>query len=193
MTLIVVGVDGSPESKEALRWAIEEAQLRQATLRAVHAWTYPAMFAGAYVPPEMVDANRLSQDAREALDAAVAEVAGDDPHAYIERVVEHGPPAHVLVEAARDASLLVVGSRGHGGFTGLLLRLGQPAVRSSRALRRRHRARAGRADGRIEPIESLRRRHPFGLSSSPHHDSASCRMRSGEARATIAAANQGGE
>lgn len=121
MTLIVVGVDGSPESKEALRWAIEEAQLRQATLRAVHAWTYPAMFAGAYVPPEMVDANRLSQDAREALDAAVAEVAGDDPHAYIERVVEHGPPAQVLVEAARDAALLVVGSRGHGGFTGLLL------------------------------------------------------------------------
>jgi nucleotide-binding universal stress UspA family protein len=121
MSVIVVGVDGSAESKAALRWAIEEARLRQATLRAVHAWMYPTMFAGAYIPPEMVDAKRLTEDAHEALDAAVAEVAGEDPSAYIERVVEHGPPAHVLVGAARDADLLVVGSRGHGGFSGLLL------------------------------------------------------------------------
>lgn len=121
MSLIVVGVDGSKESKEALRWAIEEAQLRQSTLRAVAAWTYPTMFVGAYVPPELVDADLLSSAARTTLDATIAEVAGDDPHAYIERVVEQGSPAEVLVDAARDADLLVVGSRGHGGFTGLLL------------------------------------------------------------------------
>ena len=121
MAVIVVGVDGSRESKEALRWAIEEAQLRQATLRAVHAWTYPVIFGGVYVPPEVVDGNRLSGEAQEALDAVIAEVAGENPHDYIERVVAEGPAAQVLVEAARDADLLVVGSRGHGGFAGLLL------------------------------------------------------------------------
>ena len=121
MAQIVVGVDGSDESKEALRWAIEEARLRKATVRAVHAWTYPVIFGGAYVPPEVLDGDRLSREAREALDAVVADVAGEDPDAYIEHVVVEGPAAQVLVDAARDADLLVVGSRGHGGFAGLLL------------------------------------------------------------------------
>jgi nucleotide-binding universal stress UspA family protein len=121
MSLIVVGVDGSDESKEALRWAIHEAHLRQATVRAVHVWTYPLIFAGEYVPADMIDANALREAAKKALDETVAEVAGDTPDAYIERVVEHGAVAHVLVEAAKEADLLVVGSRGHGGFTGALL------------------------------------------------------------------------
>ena len=121
MAVIVVGVDGSKESKEALRWAIEEAQVRQATLRAVHAWTYPVIFGGAYVPPQVVDANRLSGEAQDALDAFIAEVAEDNPHADIERVVAEGPAGQVLIEAAKEADLLVVGSRGHGGFAGLLL------------------------------------------------------------------------
>ena len=121
MSVIVVGVDGSPESKEALRWAIDEAHLRQATVRAIYVWTYPLIFAGEYVPPDMIDANALREAAKKALDEAVAEVGGDTPEAYIERIVEHGAVAHVLVEAAKDADLLVVGSRGHGGFTGTLL------------------------------------------------------------------------
>jgi len=121
MAVIVVGVDGSPESKEALRWAIDEAELRRATVRAVHAWTYPVFFGEAYVPSEAVDAESLAAEARDALDAVVAEVAGEDPRAYIEHVVAEGPAARVLVETAHDAELLVVGSRGHGGFSGLLL------------------------------------------------------------------------
>jgi len=121
MSLIVVGVDGSDESKEALRWAIDEAHLRKATVRAIHVWTYPLIFAGEFVPPDMVDAHSLRDAAQKALDETVAEVAGDNPDAYIERVVEHGSVAHVLVDAAKEASLLVVGSRGHGGFTGSLL------------------------------------------------------------------------
>ena len=121
MSVIVVGVDGSEESKEALRFAIHEAQLRKATLRAIHVWTYPVIFAGEFVPPDLVDANALRESAQKALDETVAEVAGDNPDAYIERVVEHGSVAHVLVEAAKEADLLVVGSRGHGGFTGSLL------------------------------------------------------------------------
>jgi nucleotide-binding universal stress UspA family protein len=121
MSLIVVGVDGSEESKEALRWAIDEAHLRKATVRAIHVWTYPLIFAGEFVPPDMVDANSLRDAAQKALDETVAEVAGDNPDAYIERIVEHGSVAHVLVDAAKEANLLVVGSRGHGGFTGSLL------------------------------------------------------------------------
>jgi nucleotide-binding universal stress UspA family protein len=121
MGLIVVGVDGSEESKEALRWAIREAELRQATLRAVHAWSYPALFTGGFVPPDGLDWNLLRRDAEDALHAAVTEVAGDHPHAFIERVVVDGTPGRALVEAAKEADLLVVGSRGHGGFTGLLL------------------------------------------------------------------------
>ena len=121
MSLIVVGVDGSEESKEALRWAIDEGHLRQATVRAVYVWTYPVIFTGELVPPSLVDANALRDAAQKALDDTVAEVAGDTPDAYIERVVEHGSVAHVLVDAAQEANLLVVGSRGHGGFTGSLL------------------------------------------------------------------------
>jgi len=121
MSVIVVGVDGSSESKDALRWAIAEAHLRRATVRAIHVWTYPLIFAGEYVPSDMIDANALRDAAEKALEEAVTEVAGETPDVYIERVVEHGSVAHVLVEAAREADILVVGSRGHGGFTGSLL------------------------------------------------------------------------
>ena len=121
MSVIVVGVDGSEESKEALRFAIDEAHLRKATVRAIHVWTYPVIFAGEFVPPDLVDANSLRDTAQKALDDTVAEVAGENPEAYIERVVAHGSVAHALVDAAREADLLVVGSRGHGGFAGSLL------------------------------------------------------------------------
>ena len=121
MAVIVVGVDGSPESKQALRWAIQEAHLRQATVRAINVWTYPLIFAGEYVPADVIDANVLREAAQEVLDRAVVEAAGETPDVYIERVVDHGSVAHVLVEAAKEADLLVVGSRGHGGFTGTLL------------------------------------------------------------------------
>jgi nucleotide-binding universal stress UspA family protein len=121
MSVIVVGVDGSDESKEALRWALEEARLRQATLRAVNAWTYPAIFGPTYIPPDVLDPGVLEENADQTLSAAITDVAGDDPPAYVERVVTEGPAAQALVEAAKEADLLVVGSRGHGGFTGLLL------------------------------------------------------------------------
>jgi nucleotide-binding universal stress UspA family protein len=121
MSVIVVGVDGSDESKEALRWALEEARLRQATLRAVNAWTYPAIFGPTYIPPDVLDRSLLEENADQTLSAAIADVAGADPPAYVERVVTEGPAAQALVEAAKAADLLVVGSRGHGGFTGLLL------------------------------------------------------------------------
>jgi nucleotide-binding universal stress UspA family protein len=119
--VIVVGVDGSEASKDALRWALEEARLRQSSLRAVYAWLYPQIGGRGYIPSELLDPELLRQTAQERLDELVAEVAGESPDVELERVASEGPAAQVLVEAAEEAELLVVGSRGHGGFTGLLL------------------------------------------------------------------------
>jgi nucleotide-binding universal stress UspA family protein len=117
---IVVGVDGSACSKEALRWALGEARLRGANVRAVRAWQFPPLLtAGPYVPPVDFDvASQLRDAARESVEAAVREVAGETP---VETEVVEGPAARVLLREAEDAELLVVGSRGHGGFAGLLL------------------------------------------------------------------------
>ncbi|HLB04800.1 MAG TPA: universal stress protein [Gaiellaceae bacterium] len=120
MAGIVVGVDGSDESREAFRWALEEARLRKTTLRAVYAWQDPYAVAPGYGFPEDFDFTALRTGAEERLSATVAEVAGESD-VTIEEVIAEGPAASILVEAAEGADLLVVGSRGHGGFTGLLL------------------------------------------------------------------------
>ena len=119
--MIVVGVDGSEESREALRWALGEAELRGSAVRAVHAWSRPIAFGGPTMPPHALDASALRDHAQESLDSAVDEVAGESPAVAVERLVEEGAAADVLVRAAEGADLLVVGSRGHGGFAGLLL------------------------------------------------------------------------
>ena len=121
MSRIVVGVDGSPEAKEALRWAVEEARLRGAALRVVHAWEFPLGAVGPGVPAlyngEFLQTLRL--DAEQLVDRLLAET---DPGAtIIETAVVEGPAAQTLIAAAEGAELLVVGSRGRGGFTGLLL------------------------------------------------------------------------
>jgi nucleotide-binding universal stress UspA family protein len=129
MSKIVVGVDGSDASKDALRWAVEEARIRDALVVAVHAWQMPAvapdigpMVAAATGPYELAELlPQLEEGARRVVEDAVQEVAGAAAGVEIEAVAVEGPPARALVEAARDAILLVVGSRGHGGFTGLLL------------------------------------------------------------------------
>jgi nucleotide-binding universal stress UspA family protein len=121
VSVIVAGVDGSEDSKEALRWALAEAALRRATVRAVHAWSMPIAFGGPDMPPQPYDGPELRDQAQASLDAAVDEVAGEAAPVAVERVVEQGSPADVLVRAAEGADLLVVGSRGHGGFAGLLL------------------------------------------------------------------------
>lgn len=122
MNTIVVGLDGSPESKEALRWAIAEAQLRGARLRVVHAWVIPAAFGidAAFVLADAIEGFR--QEGERVLDEALAEVAGESgPDVPVERQVVQGPASECLLRAAADADLLVVGSRGRGGFAGLLL------------------------------------------------------------------------
>ena len=122
MSTIIVGVDGSDASERALHWALEEARLRGAVLEVVHAWPHPHAPLPGYRPslaPESVRAMR--EAAKELVEDIVAglpaELSGIDVRAF---EVE-GPPAQALLDAAQGADLLVVGSRGRGGFAGLLL------------------------------------------------------------------------
>jgi nucleotide-binding universal stress UspA family protein len=124
MNVIVVGVDHSAGAKEALRFALEEARLRQATLRAVHAWQFGYIGAtgmeGA-LPAIGGELHEYRAAAEAALDATLREAIPDAGEVEVERHVVEGAPAAVLVEESRGADMLVVGSRGHGGFAQLLL------------------------------------------------------------------------
>ncbi len=123
---IVVGVDGSAQSAAALRWAAEEATLRSAPLEIVHAWSFVPVATPAdsgLVPMawtdnvELLDVTR--QAAQDAAAAQVEEVLGAD-HGATVSVVEGGP-AEALLDAAKDADLVVVGNRGRGNLAAALL------------------------------------------------------------------------
>lgn len=114
---VIVGVDGSPESELALRWAGNYADLSGARLVVVTAWDYPATIGWASWPQDW-DPSAVS---RAALVDTVDEVFGAHPPKDIEVLVQQGSAAGVLVEQSRGAVMLVVGSRGHGGFAGLVL------------------------------------------------------------------------
>lgn len=124
MAVIVVGIDHSEGAKAALRFALEEAKLRQGTLRVVHAWQYGYIgatgFEGA-VPVVGGDIKELRNAAEVALEETLRESVPETDTVEIERRVVEGRPAAVLVDESQGADLLVVGSRGHGGFAGLLL------------------------------------------------------------------------
>jgi len=108
---IVAGVDGSAESLAALEWAVDLARLTGAEVRAVQAWQTPPV----YVKYQLLEAREAAE---QALGDTVKLIA-DGVNATA--VLVDGPAAHVLIDAGRDADLLVVGSRGYGGFTGLLM------------------------------------------------------------------------
>jgi nucleotide-binding universal stress UspA family protein len=116
---IVVGVDGSDSSKAALTWGIRQAQLTGAPLEAIMTWDYPMSY-GWMIVPENVD---LQADATSELERVVKEVTEEmaDPSVELTTRVVQGHPALVLMSEAADASLVVVGSRGHGEFAGMLL------------------------------------------------------------------------
>lgn len=114
---IVVGVDGSGPSIAALRRAAKIAELIDGTVEAVTTWEYPVM-ADAFAvstgwSPE--------KDADEILQRALAEAFPDGVPVTVHAVTEMGQPSRVLIERSEGAHLLVLGSRGHGGFAGLLL------------------------------------------------------------------------
>ncbi len=114
--LIVVGVDGSPASVDALRWAARQAELTGYHLEAVTTWQFPTELDEIFFDDK---SSAYSEPAERRLHEALVE-AGIDEQGCTKSVLK-GHSAAVLVERSADAELLVVGSRGHGGFTGLLL------------------------------------------------------------------------
>ena len=114
--VVVVGVDGSEQSLAALEWAITEARLRQGRIRVITAWYYPPL--ASEVGDGVIDES-FKQAAEQVQARALSAVAEAGVPAT-GRVVENSP-ATALLHAAGDADLLVVGSRGHGAFTGLRL------------------------------------------------------------------------
>jgi len=134
---IVVGIDGSDGSLEALRWAIHHAELVGADVHAVIAWEYPAMYGGhpqaihtkqPQVPAVaagrrgrvLTDGIDWRRNAQQTIDTAMEGTPGAAA-GKVSATVTEGHPVWVLLEAARGAELLVVGNRGHGGFAGMLL------------------------------------------------------------------------
>ncbi len=118
---IVVGVDGSESSQRALEWAIDEGRVHGSAVEAVHAWH--DVYAGGGTPysVELLDP-RMYSDAADALVGSVVDAAdASGLKTPIRRTVVHDAPAHALLEAAKGADLIVLGSRGRGGFAGLLL------------------------------------------------------------------------
>jgi nucleotide-binding universal stress UspA family protein len=119
---IVVGVDGSPPSKAALAWAVRQAGLTGASVEAVIAWHYPVMVGGVpFVPIGPLDNFDYGGWAASVLNHAINQTVDPDGPVKVSATVEEGNPAAVLLDAAAGADLLVVGSRGHGGFTEALL------------------------------------------------------------------------
>jgi nucleotide-binding universal stress UspA family protein len=123
MGKIVVGVDGSEGSKHALEWALRQAKLTGDSLDIMTSWEIPtwaaaSSVAGGVEPPIEYD---FVGEAERQLRETVAEVVGDKSGVTLREVVLEGHPATALVKASEDADLLVVGSRGHGEFAGMLL------------------------------------------------------------------------
>jgi nucleotide-binding universal stress UspA family protein len=115
---IVVGVDGSGSSRHALRWAARQGQLTGARLDVVVTWELPTSFG--WVAPYPDDFNPAA-DAERAADDEVAAALRGCPDVSVQTTVVEGHPAPSLVEASRGADLLVLGSRGHGEFAGMLI------------------------------------------------------------------------
>lgn len=120
MTKIVVGIDGSEASQRALEWAASEARLRGAQLRVIHSWL-DVFVDGYFTAPAIYEREAIEQAGQEVLDKALASIPDGSPELRVEGVLVHGQPEVVLLEEAKDADLLVVGSRGRGGFAGLLM------------------------------------------------------------------------
>ncbi|MBS7546545.1 universal stress protein [Dietzia massiliensis] len=115
---VVVGVDGGPDSRRALTWAANHARTVEAPLVALTVFDVPPVY-GPYAMSGWESATELEAQARQVLADTVRETLG--PDAVVQQTVMRGHPAEAIVAASRDARLVVVGSRGRGGFAGMLL------------------------------------------------------------------------
>jgi nucleotide-binding universal stress UspA family protein len=112
---IVVGVDGSEHSNEALRWALKEAECHSGMVTAVLSWQVPFLsFPGAF------DRDELEKVYKDFLIETVSAIA-PTPAVPLETLVAEGDPTEAMVEASKGANLLVLGTRGRSAFAGLLL------------------------------------------------------------------------
>jgi nucleotide-binding universal stress UspA family protein len=116
---VVVGVDGSQPSRHALQWAQFMARTLNAAIDAVAVWDIPAAMAA--MAEAWVDDRDPEKETAANLHTTLEEVLGSQPLVPVREIVRRGSAARELVQASQGAQLLVVGSRGHGGFTGLLL------------------------------------------------------------------------
>jgi nucleotide-binding universal stress UspA family protein len=118
---IVVGVDGSPSSRSALKWAAAEAADHGADLVVLNVWEHTLLPPSGSVSVSERYVPDPSQRTSEDLVSVIKEELGDNPAVLVQPQVKQGNPAKVLIEQSEDANLLVVGTRGHGGFRGLVL------------------------------------------------------------------------
>lgn len=118
---VAVAVDGSPESHEAIAFAFEYAASHELALHAVHAWEVPVFDApGVTVPPTLA-LQEVEDDEIRLTAESLTGWADRFPEVTVTRQAVHGSAERVIVNASEEADLIVVGSRGRGGFTGLLL------------------------------------------------------------------------
>ncbi len=118
---IVLGVDRAPAEEPAIRFAFEEAIVRGARLRVVHAWSHPGSGGPGDMRPLVYEPEEITEDEARSLSETLSRWREKFPGVDVVSEVIHGRPSRVLSGASARADLLVVGSRGRGGFTGLLL------------------------------------------------------------------------
>lgn len=118
---VVVGVDASEHSAQSLAYAFDAAQRREAPLVAVHTWNDVIASDGPYAYPFPTDLSEVEEAGRTLLDETLAPWRERYPDVDVREVLEPGRPVRALLRHAEDAQLVVVGTRGHGGFTGMLL------------------------------------------------------------------------
>ena len=121
MERIVVGVDDSEGSRRALEWAVAEARIRGARVEAVHVWHLPYVPTGPFVPAPAAEPEMVEADARYVLTKSIEAVDAGALPEPVDPILVCDGAVRGLLEHAKGADLLVVGSRGRGGFAGLLL------------------------------------------------------------------------
>lgn len=119
---IVAGVDGSPASLAALRWAVQQAEGTGGIVDAVIAWQIPTTLTGyGWSPLTIAECSEFVETATKTVHEAVSDVTGPQGNPRAHTQVVEGNPAQVLMDASEGADLLVLGTRGHGWFTETLL------------------------------------------------------------------------
>ena len=118
---VLLGADGSPTGVAAVGFAFEQASMRRVPLTALHVWTNPVAVGPGDMLPLVYDIDEVQADETRLLAEALAGWTSKYPDVKVNRAVRHGWTRTTLIDATNRAQLVVVGTRGHGGFTGLLL------------------------------------------------------------------------